>query len=223
MSVRLLDLLLPERCAGCGAGETLVCPACRSELRALTPPLCARCGAPTAWPVERCAECAGRRVPFASARAAVAYEGRARDLVAAWKERGLRRLGVDFADLVVAGVPRPDAHALVFVPGDNDRSLWRGQNAAEALARLLGGRWDLPVLSLLARRGSARRQRGLSRPERRQNVRGSFRACGRAPAKIALIDDVYTTGATVSAAATELRRAGARRVHVVTFARAVRR
>ena len=220
---RILDLLLPERCGGCGAGESLVCAACRSELRTLAPPLCARCGAPTAWPVERCAECAGRRVPFASARAAVAYEGRARDLVAGWKERGLRGLGLDFADLVVAVVPRPDAHALVFVPGDRDRSLWRGQNAAEALARVLGRRWDLPVVPLLARRGPAPRQRGLSKPERRRNVRGSFRACGPAPARIALVDDVYTTGATVSAAATELRRAGARRVDVVTFARAVRR
>jgi predicted amidophosphoribosyltransferase len=58
--------------------------------------------------------------------------------------------------------------------------------------------------------------------ERRRNVKGAFRATQRPPSKLALIDDVYTTGATVSAAATALRKAGARHVEVVTFARAVR-
>jgi predicted amidophosphoribosyltransferase len=78
-------------------------------------------------------------------------------------------------------------------------------------------------VSLLRRREPARPQRGLSREERRRNVRGSFAAVARPPAHVALVDDVYTTGATVAAAATELRRAGARSVHVVTFARTVRR
>jgi predicted amidophosphoribosyltransferase len=82
--------------------------------------------------------------------------------------------------------------------------------------------WDLPVAELLARTRHVQPQRGLTRGQRRHNVRGAFRA-GRAPASVALVDDVYTTGATVAVAATELRRAGARAVHVVTFARAVRR
>lgn len=219
----MLDLLVPRRCAVCARPDTLLCGSCAAALPRIQPPLCARCGAPTAWRVERCAECAGRRLPFASARAAVAYEGRVRDLVAAWKERGRRGLGAEFADLVAAVVARPDVRALVFVPGDPDRTLWRGQNAAEALARLLAGRWDLPVLPVLARRAPVPRQRGLSRAARRANVRSSFAARRPCPPRIALVDDVYTTGATVSAAATELRRAGARRVEVVTFARAVRR
>ncbi len=113
--------------------------------------------------------------------------------------------------------------ALTFVPGDPERSLKRGQNAAAALARELAPRWDLPVVSLLVRREPARPQRGLSRAERRSNVRGSFAVLSRPPSRVALVDDVYTTGATVSAAASELRRAGARSVHVVTFARTVRR
>jgi len=220
---RLLDLVLPRRCVACGAGEELVCTACRSALLRLEGPLCARCGAPTAWPVERCRECAGRRVPFASARAAVAYDGPARPLVAGWKERGLRPLAREFAGLVVEVVPRPPVHELTFVPGDPERSLKRGQNAAEALARELGRSWLLPVRKLLVRIEPARPQRGLSREERRRNVRGSFAVCAPPAARVALVDDVYTTGATVVAATTELRRAGARTVHVVTFARTVRR
>ena len=173
--------------------------------------------------MERCSECAGRRIAFATARAGVAYEGPARALVAAWKERGLRTLATKLAELVQEAVPPPSADVVVPVAGDPDRSLWRGQNTAEALARALAREWDLPVAQLLRRDRTIPRQRGLSRAARRANVRASFQARGRAPARVVLVDDVYTTGATVSAAATELRRAGARRVDVVTFARAVRR
>ncbi|MEX0817727.1 MAG: double zinc ribbon domain-containing protein [Gaiellales bacterium] len=218
----LIDLLLPRRCAACGAGERLLCATCRTALVLLTGPRCERCGAPTAWPVERCTECSGRRLPFRTARAAVAYEGPARTLVAAWKERGLRSLAAEAAELVVEVVPRPPAAGLTFVPGDRERTLWRGANTAEALANALVDRWDLPVESLLERTRRVPRQRGLSRPVRRENVREAFHATT-APAVVALVDDVYTTGATVGAAATELRRAGAREIHVVTFARAVRR
>lgn len=221
-SFRLLDLLVPERCAACGAGERLVCAGCLAALRLLRGPLCARCGAPTAWPVDRCAECAGRRISFNRARAAVAYEGAARTLVSAWKERGRRRLAPLFARLVADVVPRPLADVVTFVPSEHERILERGQNAAEVLARLLALEWELPVEPLLIRKRRVPPQRGLSRSARRQNVRGAFHARA-APAAVALVDDVYTTGATVSAAATELRRAGARAVHVVTFARAVRR
>lgn len=221
-ALRLLDVVLPRRCAACGGGEELLCGACVAALRRLVGPLCARCGAPAAWPVERCRECAGRRLAFATARAAVSYEGPARPLVAAWKERGLRSLARELADLVVATVPCPPADALTFVPGDPDRSLKRGQNAAEALARELAGRWELPLLRLLVRKEPARPQRGLSREERRRNVRGSFAATRSPPRRVALVDDVYTTGATASACATELRRAGARQIEVVCLARAVR-
>jgi len=222
-SLRFLDLILPRRCVACGGGEALVCDGCRGRLRRLDGTLCARCGAPTAWPVARCRECAGRRLSFASARAGVAYEGPARPLVAGWKDRGLRPLAREFACLVTEVVPRPPVEALTFVPGDPERSLKRAQNPAKALARELAALWDLPVAALLSRREPARPQRGLSRAERRRNVRGSFTVVTRPPTRVALVDDVYTTGATVSAAATELRRSGARSVHVVTFARTVRR
>jgi ComF family protein len=221
-AARILDVLFPERCAACGRGETIFCASCRGRLETIRPPLCARCGAPTAWPVERCAECAGRRLAFRTARAAVAYDGPARALVAAWKERGLHALAREAGALVELNVARPAVDALAFVPGDRERTLWRGGNTAEALARELAGRWDLPVVAAVRRTGRAARQRGLSRAERRANVRGSFAAVAAVPRKVVLVDDVYTTGATVAAAASALRKAGARSVDVVTFARAVR-
>jgi predicted amidophosphoribosyltransferase len=191
-------------------------------LPAIVPPLCARCGAPTVWPVERCRECAGRRLGFATARAAVEYDDAVRRIVGGWKERGLRRLAAEAAALIADVVPRPAVDMLTFVPPDGDRRLRRGHHPPEQLARELGCRWELQVELLLKRIGPARRQRGLSLVERRRNVRGAFRGTCAPPPVLGLVDDVYTSGATASAAAQALRKAGARRVEVVCFARAVR-
>lgn len=218
----MLDLLLPQRCVACGDGRKQLCDGCRERLPRLTEPLCARCGAPTAWPVRRCRECAGRRLAFASARAAVAYDDAVRAFVAAWKEHGLRRLAGTAAELVAETVPRPSATALTFVPADDERTLLRGYRPAEALAGALARAWEFPAERLLERARATRRQRGLPLAKRRRNVAGAFTAAGRAPARVILVDDVYTSGATAAAAASALRSAGARTVHVVTFARAVR-
>ncbi len=218
----ILDLFLPTRCVVCGACGGTICSPCEGSLKRLGPPFCDRCGAPTAWPVERCRECSGRRIAFAHARAAVAYDEAAKRLVGAWKERGQRSLSRIAAEIVDGVVARPDAYTLTFVPADDNRFLERGHNPAERLASELGRCWHLPVAALLRRRPGVGRQRGLTLAERRRNVRGLFEATAPAPRAVVLVDDVYTSGATVSAAATALRRAGARRVDVVTFARAVR-
>jgi predicted amidophosphoribosyltransferase len=221
--VRLLDLILPVRCVVCDAAGEQLCEACRDALPRLGAPLCDRCGAPTSWPVARCRECSGRRLAFATARAAVAYDEGVRRLVRAWKDRGLRTLAAVAADTVTAALPSPAvAPGLAYVPPDCARGLQRGHHPAERLARELGERWSLPVLQLLGRARSVQRQRGLSLADRRRNVAGAFAPAGDCPARIVLVDDVYTSGSTVSAAATALRKAGARRVDVITFARAVR-
>ena len=220
--VKLVDLLLPMRCAVCGVGGEQLCAACRERLPRLEPPLCDRCGAPTAWPVGRCRECSGRRLAFASARAAVAYDDDVRRLVRAWKERGLRRLAAEAAEVLVGVLPPPSSSVLTFVPPDRARSLQRGHHPAERLAQELGERWSLPVLPLVARTRPAPRQRGLALADRRRNVAGAFAPASEAPRAVTLVDDVYTSGATAAAAASALRKAGARRVEVVTFARVVR-
>ena len=186
------------------------------------PPLCARCGAPTAWPVERCRECAGRRIAFATARAAFAYADSARPFVRGWKEHGARPLAAVAAELMAERLSRPAADVIAYIPPDGDRSLRRGHQPAEGLARELGLLWGLPVAPLLVRGRRVGRQTGLPRDERRRNMRGAFVARRRPQGRVVLVDDVYTTGATVSSAATALCAAGDSRVDVVTFARAVR-
>jgi predicted amidophosphoribosyltransferase len=218
----VLDLVLPERCAICGAPGRALCDPCRASLVRLTPPACERCGSPGPWPVRRCAECAGRRLAFAHARSAIVYDSQARRFVRSWKERGRRRLARDAARLVAEVVPRPVVDAVVPVPGDPERAWRRGDVPSRALAIELGRIWDLRALDVLKRSRALPRQRGLSLDERRRNVRGSVVATGAVPAQVCVVDDVYTSGATADACASACRRVGGRYVWVVTLARAVR-
>ena len=222
-SAWFIDLLLPRRCVGCRRSADGLCAHCRARLRPLSPPWCNRCGAPTAWPVERCRECAGRRLGFSSARAAVVYEGPARAVVRAWKEHGLRRLAPLAAELVVDRVVPPAADVITYIPPDAGRQLRRGSHPAELLAHELAVRWGVPCARLLGRRAAGVRQTGLRSTERRANVRGAFvPLADGVPRRVLLVDDVYTTGSTASAAGAALRAGGAERIEVVTFARAVR-
>lgn len=143
-------------------------------------------------------------------------------LVRAWKEHARTPLATHAAALVAEVVPAPKVDALTHVPGDPERARDRGTVAPRVLARALAESWCLPALDLLRRTAALPRQRGLGLAERRRNVRGSVTATADAPRAICLVDDVYTSGATADACAAALRRAGARRVEVVTLARAVR-
>jgi predicted amidophosphoribosyltransferase len=218
----VLDLLLPERCAICSHPGASLCERCRGALVRLREPVCERCGSPGAWPVRRCAECSGRRLAFAHARAAIAYDARASAFVREWKERGRRKLARQAAELVIEVVPRPACETLAFVPGDPERARRRGDVPPRGLARELGKLWELPLVEILRRERKLPPQRGLTLVERRRNARGTVGATGSAPRAVVLVDDVYTSGATADACASALRRAGARRVEVVTLARAVR-
>ena len=137
----LLDLVFPRRCVVCGADGAVLCGRCEAGLQKLTGPRCERCGAPTAWPVERCRECAGRRIAFATRAGGGRLRRPAKRLVAAWKERGQRKLAELAAELVDGAVARPSAYTLTFVPADENRLLERGHNPAQRLAEELGARW----------------------------------------------------------------------------------
>jgi predicted amidophosphoribosyltransferase len=144
--------------------------------------------------------------------------------VRTWKDRGLRGAADVAAELVTAVVapPAPGAVLLVPVPALAARAAWRGGDGARALAERLAVAWGGEVAAPL-RRDGARPQRGLDRAARRRNARAQFRAVADVAGPVVLVDDVYTTGATADVCAGLLRRAGATRVDVVTFARAVRR
>ena len=139
-----------------------------------------------------------------------------------WKERGLRRLAPVAGALVAARLAPVPADVVTSIPPDAVRQLGRSPHPAGLLARDLGRRWDLPYDRLLRRTRAVDRQAGLRYAGRGANVRGAFAAIAEVPRRVILVDDVYTTGATASAAASALRRRGAAEVHVVAFARAIR-
>ena len=215
----LVELLFPTRCLLCQRHGDLVCEACLCSLPLLTGPVCTTCGSPAA---AGCRECVGRRLGFRSARSAVGYRRDVARAVGAWKEGGAWRMARVAARIIVGVVPRPAADAVTSVPPDRERALWRGHDPAGALAHELARTWQLPHQRLLERRLRVAPQKELDAERRRTNLASAFRACGRVPQAVVIIDDVYTTGATASVAALTLREAGARSVDVITFARTLR-
>ena len=218
----LLSWLLPSRCAGCGATGPLWCAACTAGVLPLRDPRCARCGAPTALALPVCRECRGRRLAFAAAWAAVEHSGPGAVLVRRWKDAGLD-LSAVAAALVLARRGPPEAACLCPVPGVGQRVRRRGVDGPRRLAERLGAAWDMPVRADLLRRVGGAPQRSLDAAARRRNLAGAFVAAAESPPSVVLVDDVYTTGATAHACARALLGAGARRVEVLTFARALRR
>lgn len=219
---RLLDVLAPPSCAACALPGDALCARCRAALVRLAAPLCERCGHPVAIEVAACPACPPA---LDHARQAVAYEGPAPPLVAALKDRRRRALARLLADLVLEAVGPPGRDVvLVPVPLHPRREAARGFNQSLLLAEALGSAWERPVLHLLERRTDGPSQRGAGAAERARQVAGAFRprAGGGAPARVWIVDDVHTTGATLAACARVLRRAGAREVGAVCFARAIR-
>ena len=237
MIAALGDLLYPPRCQVCDRfSEHPLCDPCRKLLTPIEPPYCERCGKPfdpNAHAAPVCAACAGHRGPLLWARSFGLHVGALRDAVNAYKFarriRLSRPLGELLPALVTSGSPAagPDAAVpslIVPVPLHLARRRWRGFDQAELLSVALGEATGLPVgAGRLTRTRNTRPQIGLAAGQRAANVRGAFSApspLGPGERVVLLVDDVYTTGATLRECARVLRRAGAEAVCAVTVSRA---
>jgi ComF family protein len=216
----LFDAAYPRACAGCGDGPWPFCPSCASALHPIDPPWCERCGAPTAVASATCPACPPESVT--SARAAFAYDGAAKQAVHRLKFGRWRDVAGALA-AAVATLPTPSVDAITWVPLARARRAERGFDQARALAVALARHVDAPAVRLLRRAVATRPQATRSATERRTAMLGAFVAIGRPPARVLLVDDVLTTGATVAAAADALHRGGAVEVHVRAVARSVPR
>jgi ComF family protein len=231
-------LVFPWSCAACGAEGPggAFCPSCRGALlersakvAASACPRCALPAGPFADLRGGCGDCRGRSLGFAAAVALGPYEGTLRELCLRMKHERDAWLAPWLCDLWVEargeavdrlGLP-PDAW-VVPVPLHWRRHWERGYNQAESLARGLARRLDRPVRRPLRRVVDTKKLAVLSATDRARALRKAFRArkhSGLEGRTILLVDDVLTTGATCSAAARALRRAGAKRVIVAVIAR----
>lgn len=173
-----------------------------------------------------CSLCRANATNFERAYSYGTYEGSLAALVHLFKYKGIRTLSKPLGELMARGLPSSERFdAIVPVPLHWRKKLSRGFNQADLLAETIGRRTGIPVIHGLKRRRNTDTQAGLTNAMRRKNVDGAFVAtsCAFQGKRVLLIDDVVTTGATVSAAAKALCRAGAARVTVLTLARVDRR
>jgi ComF family protein len=218
--------LLPPACLLCDApvpprqGEALVCEVCRSRWEPVPEPVCRRCGQPVFGELE-CRLCQPWPEGLSLVRSAVWLRGSARDAVHRLKYEGWWRVAESLAIAMQRLAPLTGRISLIPVPLGARRLRRRGYNQAERIAAALGRRVGRPVRDdLLRRRRETRTQTALTPEGRLANVAGAFEAGRVTGLACVLVDDVFTTGATLAEAGAALSRAGAARVEAVTFARA---
>lgn len=236
LSALALNSVLPPRCLACGGTVErpgALCSPCWQGIDFLAPPHCALCGLPFAFesgPAALCGACTRERPAFDRARAVMRYDDHSRGLVLGFKHadrtEGASAYG---AWLARAGQELlAEAELIVPVPLHWRRLFTRRYNQAALLAQALGRQARLPVApDVLRRRRHTVSQGRLSAAARARNVAGAFAVH---PAKqamlrdrrVLLIDDVMTTGSTVSACSRTLRQAGASAVDVLVLARVIR-
>lgn len=220
--------LLPGECLVCHAGigaeprDPLICSPCRHRWTPLPDPRCDRCGQPLT-PGIACRLCGGWPPELRGVTSAVWLDEGARRAVHLLKYEGWWRVAEVMAETIRRTAPPPPNSTLVPIPLGATRLRTRGYNQSAALAEALGKLVDLPVATgAIQRRRETITQTALTPEERRANLAGAFVAATDAPSRPVLVDDVFTTGATLAEAALALAGGGASLVSAVTFARAQR-
>ena len=227
----LLDFALPPRCAGCAdviAEVDGFCPECWAQVEWLGDAGCDRCGLPLeGTEAELCGRCLANPPPIERMRAAVAYGDVPRTIALKLKYGRKVALARTMARYMAPLASKTDGPSLIVPVPLHRWRLWsRGFNQSGLVANELGRRWGVDVDHRLLRRVKATQPlKGLNHQQRRKAVAGAFSIAPGATlggATVILIDDVLTSGSTAEACAKVLRKAGAGRVELISWARVVR-
>lgn len=244
----LFATLFPSDCRLCGTpliniSRLPVCQTCLLEMRPIAGGICSVCGERLFSPYAvtgaegdvRCGLCRRLEPPFVKAVAYGSYDGGLRDLIHLLKYEQVRPAAAVLGRMLAEAISGLDSFwierpvAVVPVPLHARKLRQRGFNQAELIAREATKRETGKSLALcdgvLERRRETQSQTGLTRHQRRENIRGAFAVAKPeeiADREVLLVDDVFTTGTTVSECARILRRAGASKVYVATVARTLK-
>jgi ComF family protein len=174
-----------------------------------------------------CQDCRNKKLFFDQAKSVFSYEAEVKDLIQNLKYNDQKWLALPLASYLAKLCQEFKPHpkeVITWVPMTNLKKLARGYNQAELLARNLAKVRKQQAVGLLVKPQSTAEQNSLNLKEREKNLKGAFKLAPKVtkpPAQVILVDDVYTTGATVSECSLVLKKAGVEKVYVVTVARAV--
>ena len=215
---RFLEMLAPVNCLGCGFEGAVVCTTCLDSLSTPNQALCYVCG--RASKGGRTCELCARGNALSGVSVGAGYDGPVKELILRLKFHRLRAATDTAADLLMrAAGDWPEVQLITSVPVAPSRHRERGYNQSELLARVVASRTGLPYRPLIGRLTTTH-QIGLDRRTRLDQVAGAFYASRRLEGhSVLVVDDVVTTGATVSACAEVLRGAGAGLVWAAAVAR----
>ena len=229
------DVIFPPKCLGCGEifhplTRQVFCPVCKEKIKFITDNLCPVCGTTFSDSPAKshlCGNCMENKTYFSCARAVVSYETIILHAIHQFKYGNNISVGAllasFMADFSFPDVDFTDYSLIIPVPLHIKRLRQRGFNQSLILAQALAKKWQIPVnFSLLKRHKFTLTQTGLNKTERKQNIKGVFEVSNKkkiAGKNVILVDDVYTTGATINECAKTLIKAGAQKVTVLTLAR----
>lgn len=222
-----LNALYPRCCPLCHKvlkdGERLLCPSCEALQKPVTGPRCMRCSKPIEEEEEYCRECTGIARNFVRGKGIYLYDDRMRSSIVKYKDQGRRQYGEFFARaMCVYGKKEMEAwkpDLIVPVPMHWRKQRIRGFNQAEDLACRIGAFYHLPAASgLVVKVRATRSQKKLNASQRKKNLKQAFVCTEPLYGKrILVVDDVYTTGATMDAMAACLKEQGASAVYFLTL------
>ncbi|MCX5850308.1 MAG: ComF family protein [Deltaproteobacteria bacterium] len=231
----LSDVIFPPQCLGCGEifhpqSKQIFCPSCEENIRFITGNICPVCGitfSDSPAGSHLCGNCLEKRPYFSYARAVFSYENIILKAIHQFKYGNNISIGAIFAsfmsDFSFPDIDFTEYSFIIPVPLHIKRLRERGFNQSLILARAIEKKRQIPVnFSLLKRHKFTETQTGMNKTERKQNIKGAFEVGDNkkvAGNNIILVDDVYTTGATVNECAKTLIKAKAKKVTVLTLAR----
>ena len=226
----ILDICFPPRCAICdktvSSGEKHICEKCRSKLKYIEGPTCYRCGKEVDYEEEEyCSDCKRRERTFDKGYPVFRYTSPISDSLMSFKYFGRQEYAVYYAEAIKdrfgEELKSLKCDALVPVPINKKKYSTRGYNQAELIAVRLGRLLDIPVVTdLLVRTSNTDPQKGLNDAEREKNLLGAFSIKKEHPEikSVILVDDIYTSGATIECCTKVLRSSGVERIYFTAVA-----